>query len=112
MALPNYVHIVNTVTAGASSVSLTVTNADNISESELFIFRCPKCISELITGAPVPVTINVNGADVPLKNMYGKQILSNRVPKRSRNGRYMVDSASGTAAPYVILLDPLPIQEA
>lgn len=112
MALPNYVHIVNTVTVSASSVALTVTNADNISENELFIFRCPKCVNELITTAPIPVTVNINGADIPIKNMYGKQILSNSVPKRSKNGRYMVDSASGAAVPYVILLDPLPVQEA
>lgn len=112
MALPPYVHIVDTVTNNTTSISLTVSNSDNVTENEFFLFRCPKAVSQLVTGAAIPVTIEINNVQVPLKNMYGKQILSNRVPKRSKNGRYMVDSASGTAVPYVILLDELPIKDA
>ena len=112
MALPTYVHIVDTVTNNTTSISLTVSNSDNITASEFFLFRCPKAVSQLVTGDAIPVTIEVNNVQVPLKNMYGKQILSNRVPKRSKNGRYMIETASGTPAPYVILLDEIPIQNA
>ena len=69
MALPTYVHIVDTVTNNTTSISLTVSNSDNITASEFFLFRCPKAVSQLVTGDAIPVTIEVNNVQVPLKNM-------------------------------------------
>lgn len=56
-------------------------------------------ISTAVTGAPLPVQVNVNGTAVALLNRYSLPILSNRVPKRSK-GTYVVPT---TGDPYVIL---------
>lgn len=58
-------------------------------------------VSDLVSGAPLPVQINVNGTAVALLNKYSLTVLSNRVPRRSR-GAYVVPEG-GT--PYVILFD-------
>lgn len=95
-------HKVETVTATATNVVLTVTNSTNISSLECFNFSVGcKNISDVVTGAPLPVQITVNGTAVNLLNKYSLPILSNRVPCRSR-GAYVVPT---TGDPYVILFD-------
>lgn len=93
-------HYLESVTATAANVVLTVSDSTNISSLEPFniITGCRR-ISEVVTGAPLPVQVIVNGTAVSLLNRYSLPILSNRVPKRSK-GTYVVP-ASGT--PYVIL---------
>lgn len=93
-------HCLESVTATADNVALTVSNSTNISSLEPFniITGCRR-ISEVVTGAPLPVQVIVNGTAVSLLNRYSLPILSNRVPRRSK-GTYVVP-ASGT--PYVIL---------
>ena len=94
------IHVVEAVTATATEVTLTVTNDTNISSLDTFIFKtgCRR-ISEVVTGAPIPVQITVNGVAVDLLNKYALPILSNRVPRRAK-GTYVVPT---TGDPYVIL---------
>lgn len=94
-------HIVTNVTATDTNVALTVSNSTNISSLEEFNLTVP-CrvnISDVVTGAPLPVQVIVNGTAVSLLNKYSLPIQSNRVPRRAK-GAYVVPT-SGT--PYVIL---------
>ena len=96
----NKIHCLETVTVTDTNVALTVTNSTNISSLECFHFNSGcKCISDFVTGSPLPVQIIVNGTAVSLLNKYSLPILSNRVPRRAK-GAYVVPD-SGT--PYVIL---------
>lgn len=95
------IHCLQTVAVPDTNVVLTVTNSTNISSLECFTFVISdcKCVSEFVTGAPLPVLINVNGTNVALLNKYSLPILSNRVPRRAK-GAYVVPT---TGDPYVIL---------
>ena len=96
----NKIHCLETVTVTDTNVALTVTNSTNISSLECFHFNAGcKCISDFVTGSPLPVQIIVNGTAVSLLNKYSLPILSNRVPRRAK-GAYVVPD-DGT--PYVIL---------
>lgn len=96
-------HCLERVTTTDANVVLTVSNSDNISSLDCFnlVIGCCKSVSDVVTGAPLPVQIIVNGTAVSLLNKYSLPILSNRVPRRSR-GAYV---AEGAATPYVILFD-------
>ena len=92
---------VETATATDTNVALAVTNSTNISSLECLNFGVP-CnvnISNVVTGAPLPVQIIINGTAVSLLNKYSLPILSNRVPRRAK-GAYVVPDG-GT--PYVVL---------
>lgn len=96
----NKIHCLETVTVTDTNVVLTVTNSTNISSLECFHFNAGcKCISDFVTGSPLPVQITVNGTAVALLNKYSLPILSNRVPRRAK-GAYVVPE---TGSPYVIL---------
>lgn len=95
----NNTHCVENVTVTDTNVALTVTNSTNISSLECFNLKVNGCISNRVSGAPLPVQIVVNGTAVSLLNKYSLPILSNRVPRRAK-GAYVVPT-SGT--PYVIL---------
>lgn len=103
--IPPYVHIVETAAyVAGTSLTLTVTNSANVGNGDIFIFRCPVTVRDNITSATVPVFINVNGvATIPLKNKFGQQIWSDKVPKRAF-GYYISDSEAAEPAPYVILV--------
>ena len=98
----NHNHCLETATSNGTNVILTVSNSNNISSLDCFNFSTGcKCVSDVVTGAPLPVQITVNGTAVSLLNKYSLPILSNRVPRRSR-GAYVVPT---TGDPYVILFD-------
>jgi hypothetical protein len=101
----NNTHCVENVTVTDTNVALTVTNSTNISSLECFNLKVNGCISNRVSGAPLPVQIIVNGTAVSLLNKYSLQILSNHIPRRSR-GAYVVPPNNGT--PYVILFDTPP----
>lgn len=100
-----YVHIVETATyVAGTSLTLTVTNSTNVGDGDTFIFRCPVTVRDNITFAPTPVFIEINGvSNIPIKNKFGQQIKSDRVPKRAF-GYYIADSEAETPSPYVILI--------
>lgn len=99
----NNKHCLETATSNGTNVVLTVSDSNNISSLDCFYFATGcKCVSDVVTGAPLPVQIIVNGTAVSLLNKYSLPILSNRVPRRSR-GAYVVPTGGGT--PYVILFD-------
>lgn len=96
----NNVLAVQTVTSNGTNVILTVSNSTNISSLQCIAFTANcKTISDSVTGAPLPVLININGTDVSLLNKYSLPVLSNRVPRRAI-GAYVVPT---TGDPYVIL---------
>lgn len=94
-------HYVTAVAATATNVILTVSDDTNISSLENFNLIISRCrnVSDVVTGAPLPVQITVNGVAVDLLNRYALPILSNRVPRRAL-GTYVVPT---TGDPYVIL---------
>lgn len=89
-------------TVSATAVELAVTNSTNIADHEPFYFRANCNVINLsgVTGAPVPVTININSTAIQLWDKYGEQILSNQIPKRAC-GYVSLESAT----PHVILLN-------
>lgn len=103
--IPPYVHIVETASyVAGTSLTLTVTNSTNVGDGDFFIFRCPVTVRDNVTFAPVNVFVEINGlSNIPLKNKFGQQIQSDKVPKRAV-GYYVADSQAETPAPYVILV--------
>lgn len=98
-------HRVIDITATEANLVLTVANSTNIGNGERFKFYFPQCgdrISDVVTGAPLPVLVNVNGVNVQLIDAFGRAVFSNRVPRRS-DGQYIVPA---TGAPYVRLFYP------
>lgn len=88
-----------TVTEG--NLVMTVTNSTNISNLDDFeLVMCQKP-STVVTTAPIPMQITINGTAVSLLNKYSLPIYSNRLCTRKKYyGSYVV-SAAGT--PYIIL---------
>lgn len=83
-----------------TSLNLTITNSGNISSLEYMELVMCQCPDSVITGAPVPMTVTINGTAVPLRNKYALPIQSNRLAPRKRYfGSFVND---GTNA-YVIL---------
>lgn len=96
---PNVHKVTNMTEAGV----LTVTNPNNISNYDPFVLIMCVNPDNIITGAPVDLTVTINGTAVALHNKYGLPISSDRIrPRRRYIGNYIVPA---TGAPYVILLD-------
>lgn len=103
----NYNHRVATVTYNGTSVALTAINSTNIGNKEPFNIIVYKPISSLVTGAPVPVTIEINGvAGIALKDRFGLPLMSNRVPRGKTCGTFIIDNSGETPETYVILKTP------
>ncbi len=104
----NNTHRVVTVTNSGTAIELVVTDATNIGDMERFNLAVYKPISALVTGAPLPVTITLNGvAGIPVKNKFGLPLMSNLVPWGKTCGRFIQDGDTTTAdASYVILKTP------
>lgn len=103
----NNTHRVLTVTYTGTAIQLTATDTTNIGNLERFNLDVRKPISSIVTGAPVPVAIEINGvANVPIKNSFGLPLMSNWVPYGKTCGRYVVDSSGDTPEMYVILKTP------
>lgn len=94
-------HILTDVVIGdGTSVNLIVTNNSNLANLQPFIYRTQCGIAFVPPTTPVPVTITINGANIPLLDHNGIPITSNNIPRRAC-GRYITIGATG--APYVIL---------
>jgi hypothetical protein len=97
-----YFHKSTALTAGETAVEITVTNSTNISSLDCFELVLCQCPSEVVTGEPLPFTINVNGTAVNLLNKYSLPIYTNRLKPRKRYfGAYVAEGAT----PYVILFN-------
>ena len=94
-------HRVETITATATNLVLTVSESTNISNYEQFnfYFPCYRSIGAVVTTNPLQVQVNINGVVVDVLNRFGEPLLSNRVPRRSK-GTYIVPE---TGDPYLIL---------
>lgn len=93
-------HKVTSLTNNTTSVEMTVTNSTNI--SSLDPFELVLCVnpSSVVTGAPVPFTININGASVPVYNKYSLPVYTDRLRTRKcYYGSYVVNGSNS----YVIL---------
>lgn len=99
-----YFHKVTALTAGADSVEMTITNPTNI--SNLDYFELVLCVNPdtVVTGEPLPFTINVNGTAVPLLNKYALPINTNRLMPRKRYCGAFVEGETATDS-YVILFN-------
>ena len=97
-------HKISNVTLTAVSVALTANDSTDIGNLQRFNIVMNKTINGIIA-EPLPVTISVNGETIPLKNRFGQQILSNRVPFGFSVGYYVADELE----PYVILLNTPPL---
>ena len=103
----NRTHRVTEVTYTGTAINLTATDTTDIASMERFNLDVHKPISELVTGAPVPVQITVNGVgNIPIKNGFGLPLMSNVVPLGVTRGRYVVDDSKETPETYVILKTP------
>lgn len=103
-------HRVTSVEVTTTQVVLVVTDATNIGNLERFNLICRKPVSSLVTTAPLPVYVAVNGTNIPIKNAFGLPLMSNVVPYGLTMGRYVVEATPGetgdTTTPYVILNTP------
>ena len=69
---------------------LTVTNPNNISNFDDFNLVICLNPNNVITGAPVPYQITVNGTAVPVRDMWGYPINTNRLcPRKLYRGKYV-----------------------
>lgn len=109
----NDTHRVLTVTNSGTNIVLTATDTTNIGNLERFNLVCRKPVSSLVTGAPLPVTINVNGVAIPVKNAFGLPLMSNLVPLGKTCGRFVStttttegEEQTPTTNSYVILRTP------
>ena len=93
-----FAHRVITATA-ATNFELTTTNSDNINDKDPYKFFANARIINNLPDTPLPVTVDVNGTQVPLWNKYGVQILSSAIPRRAF-GYY-----SEETTPHVILVN-------
>lgn len=93
-----FFHRVIGATAG-TSFELTTTNSDNINDKDPYNFIANAWFIQTLPDTPLPVTVEVNGAQVPLWNKYGVQILSSAIPRKAF-GYY-----SEEATPHVILIN-------
>ena len=102
MACNTNILALQTVTVTDTNVALTVTNSNDRSSLDNFLFKT-NCVTveNRVSGSPLPVQMIINGTAVSVLNKYSLPLLSNRVPRRSR-GAYVVPT-SGT--PYVRLFD-------
>lgn len=88
--------IVGTV---GTSFELTTTNSDNINDKDPYYFYSNANFINNLPATALPVTVAVNGTQVPLWNKYDVQILSSAIPRKAF-GYY-----SEETTPHVGLID-------
>lgn len=96
-------HKSTTLTVIGGNLVMTVTNSTNISNLDDFeLVMCQKP-SNVVTTAPIPMQITINGTAVALLNKYSLPIYSNRLnPRKKYYGAYVVPA---TGSPFVILFN-------
>lgn len=66
-----------------TTYAITTTNADNINDRDPYRFTANQCFINNLPTVPVPVTVGVNGAQVPVWDKYDEQILSSAIPREA-----------------------------
>jgi hypothetical protein len=94
-------HKSTALTNSGTEVNITVTNSTNISSLDCFELVLCNCPDSVVTGAPLPYTVTVNGTAVALLNKYSLPIYTNRLKLRKRYYGAYVESTTGSG--YVIL---------
>lgn len=90
-------------TALTTAGVLTVTNPNNVGEFDRFCLILTINPDSIITGAPVAYTVTINGTAVPILDIYGLPITTDRLCTRKvYKGRYI----EGTS-PHVTLRNVL-----
>lgn len=103
----NNFHRAVSVTYSGTNVEIEFTDSDDIGTKEPFNIIVCKAVSSLVTGAPVPVVTTINGvANIPLRDRFGLPLMSNKVPKGTTCGTYIVNNSGTTPDVYVILKTP------
>lgn len=99
----NTFHKSTALTVTGGNLVMTVTNSTNISNLDDFeLVMCQKP-SNVVTTAPIPMQITINGTAVSLLNRYSLPIYSNRLsPRKKYYGAYVVPT---TGDPFVILFN-------
>ena len=73
---------------------LTVTNPNNVGNFDPFCLVLTICPNSVITGVPVAYTVTVNGTAIPVLDMWGYPVMTDRLRTRKvYRGRYIVASA-------------------
>lgn len=81
---------------------LSVTNSNNIGNFDTFCLLLTINPDSIITTAPVAYTVTVNDANVPLVDIWGYPVMSDRLRTRKiYHGRYIVIGST----PHVTLTD-------
>lgn len=94
-------------TALSAAGLLTVTNATNVGNFDRFCLLLTICPNSVITTAPVAYTVTINGTAVPIWDMWGLPVMSDRLRTRKvYKGRYIT-----TGTPHVTLIN-VPCDEA
>ena len=77
-------------TAISATGTLTVTNANNVGNFDRFCLCFTICPSSVITTAPVALSVQINGGEVPIIDEWGYPVMSDKVTTRKRYfGRYI-----------------------
>lgn len=86
-------------TALSTAGLLTVTNPNNIGNFDEFCLLLTICPNSVITGVPVAYTITVNGTAVPVWDIWGIPVMTDRLRTRKvYKGRYIT-----TGTPHITL---------
>lgn len=99
-------HLHKTTALSAAGL-LTVTNPNNIGNFDRFCLVLTICPNSVIVGAPVAYTVTINGAAVPIWDMWGLPVMTDRLRTRKvYRGRFIT-----TGTQHVTLLN-VPCDEA
>ena len=83
-----YLHKTTALTDGGV---LTVTNPNNVGNFDPFCLVLTINPNSVITGAPVAYTVTVNGTAIPVVDMWGYPVMTDRLRTRKvYHGRYIV----------------------
>lgn len=86
-----YLHKTTGLTAAGV---LTVTNATNVGNFDKFCLVLTINPNSVVTGVPVAYTITVNGTAVPLVDIWGYPIMTDRLcTRKCYKGRYITTTA-------------------
>ena len=80
-------------TALSTAGLLTVTNPNNVGNFDPFCLVLTICPNSVITGSPVAYTVTVNGTAIPIVDIWGYPVMTDRLrTRRVYKGRYIVNS--------------------